>query len=223
LLIELCQKIIFNDPAKNCIVKGSSSDWDGLPRNKSLFHSPPNCGLPIGNLTSQVFANFYLNSFDHFMEKQVGRGYYARYVDDFIVVSGNKAFLMGLIEKVNHYLTEKNKLTLHPKKIYLQHCTKGVKFLGAVIKQNRVYISNKTKGNIYEALKKHNQNLQLNGNIEQSMIAFRSTINSYLGLLKHFKTYRIRQKIVTNLFDRGWFAYFYVGDHYLKIGNLKTS
>ena len=63
LLIELCKKIIFNEPTKNCIIKGKKTNWDGLPNNKSLFHSPPNCGLPIGNLTSQIFANFYMNTF----------------------------------------------------------------------------------------------------------------------------------------------------------------
>ena len=58
ILLELCRKVIFNDPTKNCIIKGNKKDWENLPENKSLFHSPPNCGLPIGNLTSQIFANF---------------------------------------------------------------------------------------------------------------------------------------------------------------------
>ena len=69
LVLDLCQKIIFNDPKKNCIIKGNKSNWNDLPHNKSLFHSPKDCGLPIGNLTSQVFANFYMNAFDHFIKK----------------------------------------------------------------------------------------------------------------------------------------------------------
>lgn len=64
LVLELCRIIIDNDPTKNCLIKGQASDWHGLPTTKSLFHSPVRCGLPIGNLTSQVFANFYLNAFD---------------------------------------------------------------------------------------------------------------------------------------------------------------
>ena len=64
LVLEIARKIIFNEPTRNCIIKGSDKDWEGLPSNKSLFHCPPNCGLPIGNLTSQVFANYYMHEFD---------------------------------------------------------------------------------------------------------------------------------------------------------------
>ena len=65
IIIDLCRKTIFYSPVDNCIIKGLKSDWEGLPKSKSLFYTPKDCGLPIGNLTSQVFANFYLNSFDH--------------------------------------------------------------------------------------------------------------------------------------------------------------
>jgi len=74
----LCRKVIFNDPTKNCIIKGNKKDWENLPENKSLFHSPPNCGLPIGNLTSQIFANFYMNEFDHFIKNKSAIAYYGR-------------------------------------------------------------------------------------------------------------------------------------------------
>lgn len=69
LVLSLCRKIIYNEPTKHCLIKGKRSNWDGLPPDKSLFHSPPRCGLPIGNLSSQVFANFYLDSFDHFVKQ----------------------------------------------------------------------------------------------------------------------------------------------------------
>ena len=78
LVLEICEKLIFNNPAENCIIKGKKSDWVGLPKNKSLFHSSPGCGLPIGNLTSQVFANFYLNPFDHFIKTTLNISYYGR-------------------------------------------------------------------------------------------------------------------------------------------------
>ncbi len=76
LLLALCQKIIYNDPTQNCIIKGKRSNWDSLPTDKSLFHSAHQSGLPIGNLTSQVFANFYLNSFDHFVKHDLDIRYY---------------------------------------------------------------------------------------------------------------------------------------------------
>ncbi len=86
LIIKLSKQIILNDPTKNCIIKGNRSDWDDLPETKSLFHSKPNCGLPIGNLTSQVFANFYMDSFDHYVKHDSGIRYYGRYVDYFVVI-----------------------------------------------------------------------------------------------------------------------------------------
>jgi RNA-directed DNA polymerase len=100
LVLDICEKLIFNNPAENCIIKGKRNDWNGLPKNKSLFHSPPGCGLPIGNLTSQVFANFYLNAFDHFIKTILGIRYYGRYVDDFVIVHQNKEFLKSLIPKI---------------------------------------------------------------------------------------------------------------------------
>jgi hypothetical protein len=97
LLLELCKKVIFNDPAQNCIIKGNRSNWDGLPPDKSLFHSSPAYGLPIGNLTSQVFANFYLNTFDRFVKHDLGIRFYGRYVDDFVIVHPDKEYLKTLI------------------------------------------------------------------------------------------------------------------------------
>jgi retron-type reverse transcriptase len=62
VILDLCKTVVYNDPTKNCVIKGSAGNWDDLPHNKSLFHSAHNCGLPIGNLTSQIFANFYMNA-----------------------------------------------------------------------------------------------------------------------------------------------------------------
>lgn len=85
MIIDLCRKVIYHDPVNHCIIKGNKSDWDNLPRDKSLFYTPDNCGLPIGNLTSQVFANFYMNSFDHFIKHNLKIRYYGRYVDDCVI------------------------------------------------------------------------------------------------------------------------------------------
>lgn len=126
LILYLCEQIIFNNPIQNCIIKGKQSNWDGLPKTKSLFNSNPNCGLPIGNLTSQVFANFYMDGFDHFVKHNLGINYYGRYVDDFVIVHENKEYLKKLIPQISGFLQSNLKLTLHPRKIYLQHYSKGV-------------------------------------------------------------------------------------------------
>jgi RNA-directed DNA polymerase len=80
-------------------------------------------------------------------------------------------------------------LKLHPKKIYLQHYTKGVKFLGTVIKPNRIYIANRTKGNFYNAIQKHNQVIEVSRKpSREDQNALLSSMNSYLGIMKHYKT-----------------------------------
>ena len=121
LLINLCKIIIFNKSIENCIIKGKKSDWNNLPKNKSLFNSPRGRGLPIGNFTSQVFANFYLNPFDHFIKTTLNIRYYGRYVDDFIIIHKNKDYVKSLVPIIRKYLKNELNLTLHPKKIYLQH------------------------------------------------------------------------------------------------------
>src|ERR1039458_1777397 len=152
LLIELCSKVIFNDPTKNCFIKGNKSDWNNLPLTKSLFHSPANCGLPIGNLTSQILAKFYLDSFDHYIKNEHQIKYYGRYVDDFVIVHPDKEYLKSLVTQIQPFLFSALHLNLHPKKIYLQSCENGVQFLGVVIKPKRTYVARRTKGNFYKTI-----------------------------------------------------------------------
>lgn len=227
LVLEITQKIIFNDPAKNCIIKGSKRDWLGLPDNKSLFHSTKDCGLPIGNLTSQVFANFYMHAFDAFVTRDLGIKYYGRYVDDFIIVHPQKDFLTSLIPILSHFLLSTLHLTLHPHKIYLQHCSKGVKFLGTVIKPNRIYIANRTKGNFYAAIEKQNRIIRNRkpGNTEKA--AFLSSMNSYLGIMKHYKSYKLRKRILFRYLSAWWFNHVYlsggIGKFVLKVKPTRKS
>ncbi len=204
LLLTLCQKIIYNDPTQNCIIKGKRSNWNDLPADKSLFHSALQSGLPIGNLTSQVFANFYMNSFDHFVKHDLDICYYGRYVDDFVIVHHDKEYLKSLIPQLSDFLLSTLQLTLHPKKIYLQHYTKGVKFLGAVIKPHRTYIANRTKGNFYQAIEKQNKIIRDHKPNKKEMNNFLSCMNSYLGIMKHYKTYKIRKRLIKNRLSAWW-------------------
>lgn len=154
LIIFLAKKVIYNNPVKNCIIKGNKSEWLSLPKTKSLFGMLPGFGLPIGNLTSQVFANFYMNLFDKWILEKMGVKYYGRYVDDFIIIDNNRDNLISLIQKIKVFLETNLLLNIHPKKIYLQHYNKGVAFLGSYIKPNRIYIKNSTKGNFFSKNKR---------------------------------------------------------------------
>jgi len=204
LVIDLCRKVIFYDPTKKCVIKGKRKKWQGLPSDKSLFLAPKNCGLPIGNLTSQIFANFYMNSFDHFIKHDLGIRYYGRYVDDFVIVHPDKEYLRLLIPKIKDFLKKELWLTLHPNKIYLQHYTKGVKYLGAVIKPYRTYIANRTKGNFYQAIERLNLIARDHKPTKEEKGKFLSSMNSYLGIMKHYKTYRLRKHIIIKNLSGWW-------------------
>ena len=210
LIIELCKKIIYNDPTKNCIIKGKRTDWNDLPETKSLFHSKTDCGLPIGNLTSQVFANFYMDSFDHYIKHDLQIRYYGRYVDDFVIVHENKEYLKNLIPKLSEFLQSNLQATIHPKKIYLQHYSKGVKFLGTVILPNRIYIANRTKGNFYQAIEKQNEIARDHKPTKEEQATFQSSMNSYLGIMKHYKTYKLRKEMLFKNLSGWWWNYAYL-------------
>ncbi len=193
--IWLLEIIIFHDATKNCIIKGEKSDWHGLPHTKSLFYAPTKKGLPIGNLTSQLFGNIYLNDFDHFMKSSLKCRYYGRYVDDFVIIHPEKSFLTSLVPPIKEFLRENAQLTLHPKKIHLQECTKGIPFLGAIIKPYRTYLRNRTKGEFFKKIKYWESQCKTSSFCAKEKMRCQSCLHSYLGLMKHFNTFRLQQKM----------------------------
>ena len=104
LILYLVYEVIYNDPTKNCHIKGKRSDWNGLPKSKSLFFSKRGRGFPIGNLTSQLFGNIYLDDLDHFIREKLEIKDYGRYVDDMVFVNNDKEFLKSAIIKIREYL-----------------------------------------------------------------------------------------------------------------------
>jgi len=210
----LLQKTIFRNPTENCLIKGARSDWDGLPANKSLFYAQEGCGLPIGNLTSQLFGNIFLNDFDHWMKQGMGFSYYGRYVDDFFVMHPDKQYLLKALPKIAGYLKINEKLTLHPNKIKINRHPAGFLFLGAVIKPYRLYIANRTKGNFYQALEKQNKIIRDHKPSEEEKQQFISSLNSYLGIMKHYKTYKIRKQMIKNRLSAKWYSLVFIKGSY---------
>ena len=204
ILKELCKRIIFNDPTKDCIYKCKKDKWKNLPNDKSLFTAKPNCGLPIGNLTSQVFANYYLNEFDHYIKHTCGIKNYGRYVDDCIIASNDKEELKRMVWFIKHFLMSKLKLKLHPDKIYLQPCKKGVKFLGSFIKPSHTVINHRTIQNFKNSLFIHNKIVEDHKPNKEEVTKFMCSVNSYLGIMKHYKTFRKRYMILTNSLSLFW-------------------
>lgn len=217
LIINLCQQVIYNNPTQQCVIKGKPTNWNTLPQSKSLFYSAPNCGLPIGNLTSQVFANYYMNTLDHYIKHTLNIRYYGRYVDDFVIMHHDKEYLKSLIPHLSNFLRTKLQLTLHPNKIYLQHYTKGVQFLGTIINPNRIYIANRTKNNFYQTIQQHNAVVRSRTPTLQEQQQCISSVNSYLGIMQHYNTYMLRKRMVVKNISAYWFNYAYVSGGMRKL------
>ncbi|MDR0907822.1 MAG: RNA-directed DNA polymerase [Rikenellaceae bacterium] len=208
LLMYLTREIVFHDPIENCFIRGDMSEWEGLPPDKSLFHSTEGCGLPIGNLTSQLFSNVYLNDFDQYVKRTLKMKHYGRYVDDFYMVSPSVKLLNEKKEQIKTYMEKEMGLKLHPRKIYLQHVRRGVSFLGAIIKPHRRYTMRRTVANFKNALakgceyyKEHPQKLM-------------QTMNSYLGFILHAKSFKLRKRVVEK--NRWTFKFGWINVRYAK-------
>lgn len=212
-LRELCKQIVLHHPELNCEKRGDKSLWAKLDPNKSLFNVGYERGLPIGNLTSQILANFFLTKLDRFIKETLGFKYYGRYVDDFMIVSSDKEKLKSSVDKIIEFAQRELKLTIHPNKRYFQHYTKGVQFIGSVIKPNRIYVLNRTKGSLYYKLR----NL-FNNPDEKRLDKLIMTVNSYIGYMKHYNTYNIRKFFLNNsgLLDK-WKDLIIIDEKYEKI------
>jgi RNA-directed DNA polymerase len=201
LALWILRKIIFHDHTRHCRIRGDRSDWVGLPRSKSLFYAKPNKGFPIGNLTSQLFGNIYLNDFDRFVVHTLGCRRYARYVDDFLLVHEDNEALKSFVPRIREYLRQELALDPHPKKLYLQHVSKGVDFLGVSLKPNRICPRHRLKGNLYASIGQWNRLIEERGGTLDTgeAEAFLASVNSRLGNLARYRTRRLRRRALGRL------------------------
>ena len=195
-LVYLSRAIILADPAEACIRRGRPSDWEGLPASKSLFHSPAGCGLPIGNLTSQLFSNVYLGRFDDFMKREMGCRHYGRYVDDAYVISHDRRWLADLIPTVREWLACNLGLELHEGKTRIEPVRQGVEFLGAFVKPGRTYVADGSLRRMTRRLVAINEEALRTGVTATDL---RSTLSSYGGVLGHYASFNIRSALFASL------------------------
>ena len=198
----LTREIVMLDPTDRCHIHGSRRDWEGLPHDKSLYHTAPGCGLPIGNLTSQLFSNVYLNVLDQYMKRSLHCRHYGRYVDDFYVVSADREWLHSLIPQVKRFLAGKLALGVSDEKTRVSDASRGVEFLGAYLKPRRTYPS---RGCLRRMLGKLDalQRLADEGTVERSGLA--ASLNSFLGVLSHYDCHDLRMRMFLD--DHDFSAY----------------
>ena len=138
-------------------------------------------GLPLGNLTSQLLVNIYMNEFDQYIKHTLRIKYYIRYADDFVILDNDKRYLLKILPKINHFLSQHLLLQLHPNKVFIKTISSGLDFLGWIHFPNHRILRTSTKRRMF-------RNLKGNPKLE--------TIASYMGMLKYGNTKKIFNRIV---------------------------
>lgn len=153
-------------------------------------------GIPIGNLTSQLFANIYLNELDQFVKHELKVKYYLRYADDFVILHENREVLNEYLQKIEEFLILNLGLELHPRKTIFRKLKWGIDFLGYVVLPHYQLIRTKTKRRI---IRKIEDNVALYKAGKISKYTMQQSIASYRGILRHAYTNKIRRKIDMHL------------------------
>ena len=182
ILIEIIKRKVGDEEAFWLIAKIINS-----------FEKKPGIGLPLGNVTSQLFANIYLNEFDQFAKHNLKIKYYVRYCDDFIVLSEDRNYLTNLIPIFTDFILKELILDLHPNKISIRKLRQGIDFLGYVAIPHFKVLRTSTKRRILKRMAFLKKELK-SGNVSKEK--FEQITNSYLGILKHCHGEKIKERIL---------------------------
>jgi retron-type reverse transcriptase len=210
-ILWLSKTIIFHNPCTNFFNKGDISALKAVDKHKSLFYTHEDKGLPIGNLSSQFFANLYLNELDQFAKHTLKIKNYFRYADDMIIIHQNSNKLKTFSKQIDAFLQNNLKLHLHPDKEILKPVSHGINFLGYIIKPNNILIRNRTVKKLKNKLFVFNKQI-LNQYPSQAIYLWTPelcekfqhifiSINSYYGLFKHADTFRLRRHLYEKHFN----------------------
>lgn len=153
-------------------------------------------GIPLGNLTSQLFSNVYLDKLDHYAKRILKIKYYIRYADDFIILEKERKKLENLLPLLDEFLKNELKLQMHPKKITIKKIHQGIDFLGYVIFPSHIILRTKTKKRMFRKIRKRKIEVEKRIIKEQN---FNQCLQSYFGILTHCRGNTIRRKIEDNI------------------------
>lgn len=203
-LLKLIYQVTLHDPRQNAIFRSTEKLFDLVPRHKSLLYAPRNKGLPIGNLTSQFFANVYLNELDQFAKHGLRAKYYGRYVDDIVIFDESADVLNEHYAKMESFLFERLGLRLHPHKKKLHPASQGIDFVGFIIKPNRTYLRNMSLTRCKQKIRGWERDgcpLE-----PERLTKLGESVTSYLGMLRRVDGYRAR-KALCGRFNNNLFIY----------------
>lgn len=180
--------ICLHNPTKDCIVIGSDKEWEGLPDSKCMRKAKPGYGFALGNLNSQILAGVLLNILDQYVKRVLKCKHYQRSTDDMLIMEKTLKRIRKVNRKITEFLRNVLDLDTNEGKTRIRDYRLGFKFLGVFIKAYRMYVCSQTMRRI--RLKLHSV---LNSGLSQERIA--SSVNSFLGMMKHYNTFRMRIKL----------------------------
>ena len=199
LYLWLCQVVIFHRATKRGAFSLTSpkSLWQMLPKYKSMFYAPDDVGLPIGNLTSQFFANVYMNQVDQYVTHQLaGRYlYWQRYVDDILFLSDDPAELRALTPLIATFLQDELHIKLNPKKTLLQPLARGLDHLGYFFKPTHTTVRRRVMGNCQRKV----ADLIAQPAATLQPEAACATVNAYLGHFNHAASRQLRTRVTEQI------------------------
>jgi retron-type reverse transcriptase len=141
-------------------------------------------GLPLGNLTSQLFVNVYMTPYDQFVKHKLKGRYYIRYADDFVILSQDREWLEGLVPQIAEYLDNQLTLHLHPQKVFIKTLASGVDFLGWIHFPTHRILRTSSKRRMLKRIARYPES---------------QTVQSYLGILKHGDTENLRKEVINQV------------------------
>jgi retron-type reverse transcriptase len=190
--MALADTVLMHDPRADVELRGRPELLGLVPPHKSLFNAPDATGLPIGNLSSQFFANVLLDALDQHAKHRLRAPHYVRYVDDFVLLHESPQWLHATLRQIERFLPERLRVRLNPTKTILQPIERGIDFVGHIIKPWRRTARRRT---VTHAVQR----------IEALPAADLHTIgNSYFGLLRQSPaSHTDRTRIARALLKRG--------------------
>lgn len=189
---HLTKLVLMHDPRTAFEFRGNRALLERVPPHKRLMEQTENRGLPIGNLSSQFFANVYLNVLDQHVKHDLKAKRYIRYVDDMVFLHESKEWLEVVLRDVDAFLPATLGIRLNPWKTIKQPVDRGVDFVGQVIKPWSIYTRKRT---VNEALRRAST---------VADVDFLATTNSYFGLLRQASSsHHDRTRLANVVRDRG--------------------
>lgn len=199
------------NPSLDCIRIGPLSNWDGLPHRKCLAYSPEGHGIVIGDITSQLFSNVLLNVYDQWVKRILKIRHYGHYVDDMYHIHRDKKFLFDAIPLIEDYLENNIHVKVNRDKFRLLSAYDANQYLGAYVRPYYVMPRQRTIDKFCKTMRELEYFLVFNKPSLDELMKIRAKINSYSGLLQHYKTYNLRKKYLDQpvfynyfTFDKGF-------------------